>query len=154
MVAPGVLGLRVDHDRQPVAVVHQPRHDLGEQVRAELDLVHRLRVRADGGIAVAAHLDPVGPAVPDLLAQPCGLLARPVAVAVIDMRVVVLDFRLVAVFELLGHVGLGWSDCRCRIHPSGRAIKALLGSGLSADAIGMCRPPRGEGVLSRRRLSA
>ena len=61
----------------------------GEQLGVELDLVHRLRVRADGGIAEPAHADLSRPLGPGLVAQTRGLFAHGVVIAVIDMGVIV-----------------------------------------------------------------
>src|SRR5579871_151895 len=48
-----VAGLRMKQHGEPVAVEHQPRHELGQHLARERDLIHRLRMRPDHFIVPA-----------------------------------------------------------------------------------------------------
>jgi hypothetical protein len=40
---------------EPVAVEHQPRHELGQHLRRKRDLIHRLRMRPDHFVVPASE---------------------------------------------------------------------------------------------------
>ena len=50
-----VAGFGVEQHREAGAVEHQPRHEVSEHLSRELDLIHRLCVRADQLVVLMAE---------------------------------------------------------------------------------------------------
>src|SRR5690348_2341415 len=95
MVGVSVARLRMHQNRQVRAIQHQPRDNPRKFVRRELHLIHRGRMRPDGLVAPAPHLD--GEVLFELLADTRGGLTR--TIIVINVGVITLDSRGVNSFS-------------------------------------------------------
>src|SRR6266849_2508594 len=95
MVGVSVAGLRMHQNRKLRAIQHEPRDNPGKFVRRKLDLVHRDRMRPDGLVAPAPHLD--GEVLLELLADMRGGLTR--TFIVINVGVITFDSRGVDSFS-------------------------------------------------------
>src|SRR5262249_56372627 len=58
VIVVGIAGIRMDQDRKPAPIQHEPGDNFRKFAAAELDLVHRSWMRANGLIVPTAHCDP------------------------------------------------------------------------------------------------
>jgi len=67
VIGPRRQSVGVNKHAQALAMQRQPRHEIGEDVDVECDLVRRCRVRADGHLvsAMELHLEPLRDACPN-----------------------------------------------------------------------------------------